>query len=96
MDKELLPQDGSPQLQISIRGKKYDVVEDNLIWIFQELGLIRFSNKFCWNGECKNCVVSFKIGEEGEVTTDRACRTPAQNGMIIVDMPAQFYAREND
>ena len=95
MDNALTPQDGPPQLQITIRGKKHDVAEDNLIWIFQELGMIRFSNKFCWNGECKNCVVSFKIGEEGEVVTDRACRTPAQDGMIIVEMPAQFY-READ
>jgi hypothetical protein len=91
MDTGSLPQNGPPKLQITILEKKYEVVEDNLIWIFQELGMIRFSNKFCWNGECKNCVITFKIGAGVEATTERACRTPAQDGMMITDLPAQFY-----
>lgn len=89
-----LPQQGPPTLQITILKKTYQVPEDNLIWIFQELGLIRFSNKFCWNGECKNCVMTFKLGQNGEEITERACRTPAQEGMIIIDLPGQFYKSE--
>jgi hypothetical protein len=91
MNTGSLPQNGPPHLQITILGKKVEVAEDNLIWIFQELGMIRFSNKFCWNGECKNCVITFKIGEAGEVRTERACRTPAQEGMMVTDLPTQFY-----
>jgi hypothetical protein len=87
------PQNGPPKLKITILEKEYEVAEDNLIWIFQELGMIRFSNKFCWNGECKNCVITFKIGTSGEERTDRACRTPTQEGMIITDLPAQFYSK---
>ncbi len=95
MDNGLTPQNGPPQLQITILGKKFEVAEDNLIWIFQELGMIRFSNKFCWNGECKNCVITYKMGEAGDLCTDRACRTPAQEGMIITDLPSQFYSSDD-
>ena len=91
MEQTSSPQSGPSALQITLQGKVCHVQEDNLIWIFQEMGLIRFSNKFCWNGECKNCVVTFKIGPGGEGITERACRTPAQEGMIITDMPGQFY-----
>lgn len=87
------PQSGPVTLQITLQGKVCHVQEDNLIWIFQEMGLIRFSNKFCWNGECKNCVVTFKIGPGGEEITERACRTPAQDGMIVTEMPTQFYKK---
>ena len=96
MDTDSLPQNSPPLLQITILGKKYEVAEDNLIWIFQELQMIRFSNKFCWNGECKNCVITFKIGEAGETITERACRTPAQAAMIITDLPTQFYNSGRD
>lgn len=95
MEQTFSPQNGPPTLQITLQGKVVDVQEDNLIWIFQEMGLIRFSNKFCWNGECKNCVVTFKIGPDGAEITERACRTPAQEGMIVTDMPGQFYKELN-
>lgn len=95
MEQTFSPQNGPPTLQITLQGKVVDVQEDNLIWIFQEIGLIRFSNKFCWNGECKNCVVTFKIGPDGAEITERACRTPAQEGMIVTDMPGQFYKELN-
>ncbi|MBI3802729.1 MAG: (2Fe-2S)-binding protein [Nitrospirae bacterium] len=93
MDSTSSPQSGPPSLQITIQGKACRVEEDKLIWIFQEMGLIRFSNKFCWNGECKNCTVTFKTGPEDPEVTERACRTPAQEGMIITDMPTLFYKR---
>lgn len=88
------PQNGPATLRITILGKPYDVAEDNLIWIFQELGMIRFSNKFCWNGECKNCVITFKMRSNEEEVTERACRTPAQEGMTITGLPAQFYKND--
>lgn len=87
----LTAQSGPGTLKITILGKVYDVPEDNLIWIFQDLGMIRFSNKFCWNGECKNCPITFKRRLNGAEVTEQACRTRAQEGMIITDMPAQFY-----
>lgn len=91
MEDPSSPQAGPPSLRIVILGKDYLVAEDKLIWIFQDLGLIRFSNKFCWNGECKNCTIRFKRNPLGEETTERACQTPAQEGMIITDAPVEFY-----
>jgi hypothetical protein len=85
------PQSGPPTLHLTILGEEYLVPKDNLIWIFQDLGLIRFSSKFCWNGECKNCPVRFKLSPDGEEITERACQTPAQEGMMIVELPGEFY-----
>ncbi|HEY5599813.1 MAG TPA: 2Fe-2S iron-sulfur cluster-binding protein [Candidatus Manganitrophaceae bacterium] len=89
----MLSQSGPGTLKITILEKVHYVPEDNLIWIFQDLGLIRFSNQFCWNGECKNCPVTFKLTSDGGEITERACRTPAQEGMIIIDMPGKFYKK---
>ncbi|MFQ5949872.1 MAG: 2Fe-2S iron-sulfur cluster-binding protein [Nitrospiria bacterium] len=77
-------------LQLIILGKEYHVPEDQLIWIFQDLGFIQLSSRFCWNGDCKNCVISYRT-PSGEETTERACRTSARDGMIITHMPSKYY-----
>jgi len=89
------PQSGPPVYRIVILDKEYVVPEDKLIWIFQDLGLIRSPSRFCWNGDCKNCPVSFKVGPEGEEVTERACQTAVEEGMIITKMPGEFYRRNH-
>jgi len=85
------PQSGPPAYRISILGQEYLVPDDKLIWIFQDLGMIRHASKFCWNGDCKNCVIRFKPGPNSEEITERACQTSAIEGMSITEMPREFY-----
>ncbi|MFY9268535.1 MAG: 2Fe-2S iron-sulfur cluster-binding protein [Candidatus Manganitrophaceae bacterium] len=93
MGQTFSPQSQPGLVQITLQGKVCRVPEDHLIWIFQDLGLIRFSNKFCWNGDCNNCVVTFKLEPAGKEITERACQTPAQEGMIVTQMPTGFYKK---
>ncbi|MBI1823873.1 MAG: hypothetical protein HY200_00155 [Nitrospirae bacterium] len=77
---------------ISIMGKSYQVAKDKLLYVFQDLDLLRARNKFCWNGECKNCTISFSTSSDPAVIiTERACQTTASEGLRVVEMPEAFY-----
>ena len=78
-------------IEISILGKSYRVEEDFLLWIFQKLGMVRFYSQFCWNAECNNCPVTFKLNTEDPEHTQKACRTRAVSGMMVTAMPEEFY-----
>ncbi len=80
-------------LQLTILGKEYQVAEDRLIWIFQDLGFLQSASRFCWNGDCKNCTITY-LTSAGEKSTERACQTTAQDGMIITNMPTEYYREE--
>jgi len=81
-----------PQLiEITILGKPYRVEEDYLLWIFQKFGMVRFFSQFCWNAECNNCPVTFKLNPHEPEQKKKACRTLASPGMIITAMPEEFY-----
>ncbi|MHB8482423.1 MAG: 2Fe-2S iron-sulfur cluster-binding family protein [Nitrospiria bacterium] len=77
---------------ITIMGKPYLVPKDKLLYVFQDLGLLRTRNKFCWNGECKNCTISFRETPGSSIViTERACQTTATEGLCVIDMPDEFY-----
>jgi len=80
---------------ITILGKSYIVPRDRLLYVFQDLDYLRARNKFCWNGECKNCVITFKASTESSVLiTERACQTSASEGLCVTDMPGNFYKKK--
>ncbi len=77
---------------ITIMGKPYLVPKDKLLYVFQDLEMLLTRNKFCWNGECKNCTISFRETSDSPVViTERACQTTATEGLCVVDMPGEFY-----
>ena len=78
-------------IEITILGKPYKVEEDYLLWIFQKFGMVRFYSQFCWNAECNNCPVTFRLNPQEPEQTKKACRTMARSGMIVTAMPEEFY-----
>jgi aerobic-type carbon monoxide dehydrogenase small subunit (CoxS/CutS family) len=79
-------------VRINILGKTYVVPKDKLLYVFQDLKLLRSRNKFCWNGECKNCTISFQPEPDSSFQiTERACQTTAVEGLEVTNMPAEFY-----
>ena len=78
-------------IEITILGKPCKVEEDYLLWIFQKFGMVRFYSQFCWNAECNNCPVTFKLNPQEPEQTKKACRTMACPGMIVTAMPEEFY-----
>jgi hypothetical protein len=80
---------------ISIMGKNYQVVKDKLLYVFQDLDFLRARNKFCWNGECKNCTISFSTSADpSHIVTERACQTTASEGLRVTEMPENFYLKK--
>ena len=84
--------DTSQKTAISIMGKEYLVDRnETLIFALMDLGFMRYTNKFCWNGECENCMVYLKLSAESEVCFTKACQTKIDSGLSVVQMPSTFY-----
>ena len=80
------------KVSVTIMGKPYLVPKDKLLYLFQDLEMLRTRNKFCWRGECKNCAISFRENSGSPVIiTERACQTTATAGLCVINMPDEFY-----
>lgn len=73
-------------IEIEICGEIRRVPENNsLLRCFQFLSMETISyGDFCWNGDCRNCQVSFKNGEKEKSAL--ACRTKVEAGMKIINL----------
>ena len=71
-------------IEISIKGKRVEVPENNtLLRCFQFLSLESISyGEFCWNGDCLNCQVWIKNGDKEKALI--SCRAKVEEGMEIV------------
>ncbi len=73
---------------IRIKGKAYQVPENNSVMRgFQFLEADLSMAKFCWNGECENCLFSFTVPEGKTAINSLACRETAVEGMEIRQLP---------
>lgn len=83
------------KVTISIMGKSYLVPKDKLLYVFQDLDFLRARNKFCWNGDCKNCTISFSTTSDSPIIiTERACQTTATEGLCVTNMPENFFLKK--
>ena len=73
-------------VEIEILGEKREVPENNLILrCFQFLSMETISyGDFCWNGDCANCQVWIRNGEQEKAVL--SCRTDVKENMQIVRM----------
>jgi len=71
-------------IEIHINGKPYRVPDNNLLLrCFQYICLEEVScGRFCWNQECKTCVIAYELSS-GEEKTGLSCQTMAADGMKI-------------
>jgi hypothetical protein len=77
-------------VQITILGRVVNVPEKNrLLRCFQYLSINTISyGDFCWNGECTNCQVWYRMEGQNE-ESDRpalSCRLECQEGMEITKL----------
>ena len=74
-------------ISLEIMGREVNVPEKNrLLRCFQYLSINTISyGDFCWNGECTNCQVWFRMQGQNE-QADRpalSCRLECEEGMVI-------------
>jgi len=74
------------EIRIRIGGKEILVPENNtLLRILQHLAFEISYSRFCWNGECQNCLVSYRSGKTEKKAL--ACRVKVTEGMEISRLP---------
>jgi len=85
MDDSLLD-DYEKEIRIRIGGKDFLVPENNtLLRIFQHLAFEISYGRFCWNGDCHNCLFSYRSGADEKKAL--ACRVKVTEGMEISELP---------
>jgi hypothetical protein len=74
-------------IRVVILGKTFQVPENNLLlrqmqFVSADVGY----GRYCWNGECRNCEVRYRVGPEGPEHSALACRIKGQESMRITQL----------
>jgi hypothetical protein len=72
---------------IVILGKRFEVPANNLLlrqmqFVAADIGY----GQYCWNGECRNCEVTYCLAAQGAEASALACRVKGQAGMRITKL----------
>ena len=74
-------------VEIEVLGRRVRVPERNsLLRCFQYLSLQSISyGDFCWNGDCTNCQVWYRDGDQtaAQEKTALACRFDVRDGLVV-------------
>ena len=74
------------EIRIRIAGKEFLVPENNtLLRILQHLAFEISYSRFCWNGDCHNCLFSYRSGAMEKRAL--ACRIKVTEGMEVCELP---------
>lgn len=95
-DKEAFLRPYEGKVRVRIRGREFEVPEDNkLLRIFQYLSE-HFEldvGRFCWNAECHTCMVRF-VDPQGRRRTALACQKKVFDGMEVLGVPRSIRIKD--
>src|SRR5205085_6810708 len=78
----------SKLVPIHYKGKQYMVPENNtLLRALQYLNPEVAYGNFCWNGDCRNCVIVIRRDLQSQEVTAIACLTKVVPGLHIMKLP---------
>ncbi|HET6277334.1 MAG TPA: hypothetical protein VFG08_00975 [Candidatus Polarisedimenticolia bacterium] len=78
----------SKLIPITINGRIYKVPENNtLLRILQHMKCELSYNKFCWNGDCRNCAFRYVSRRTGKEVEALGCQMRCFTNMVIVRPP---------
>ncbi len=71
-------------IPIVVLGKRLEVPENNILlrqlqYVCPEIGM----GKYCWNGECRYCEISYQVERDGPRVGGLACLVKARAGLRI-------------
>ncbi len=73
-------------IRVRIGGREFLVPENNtLLRILQHLSCEISYSRFCWNGDCHNCIFAYRSGPLEKKAL--ACRVKVAEGMEILELP---------
>jgi len=74
------------EILVRIGGREFLVPENNtLLRILQHLSCEISYSRFCWNGDCHNCIFAYRSGAMDKKAL--ACRVKVAEGMEITHLP---------
>jgi hypothetical protein len=76
---------------IVVAGKELQVPENNLL--LRQLSYVApdiSSGRYCWNGECRYCEVSYRTETRGAEQSALACRLKGQSGMRVTKLALEM------
>lgn len=78
----------SKLVPIIYKGKEYMVPENNtLLRVLQYLNPEVAYGNFCWNGDCRNCLIVIRREADSQEVTAVACLTKVVPGLHIMKLP---------
>ena len=84
--EDSLLDDYEKEIRIRIGGKEFLVPENNtLLRVLQHLAAEMSYHRFCWNGECHNCLFTYRTGHLER--QGLGCRVKVTDGMEIQRLP---------
>jgi hypothetical protein len=71
-------------IPIVVLGRRLEVPENNLLlrqlqYVCPEIGM----GRYCWNGECRYCEISYQVERSGPVMGGLACLLKATPGLRV-------------
>ena len=78
-------------IRIVVVGRELQVPENNLL--LRQLSYAApdiSSGRYCWNGECRYCEVSYRTGVRGTEQSALACRVKGQEGMRLTKLALEM------
>ena len=78
-------------ITIAVLGKRFFVPEGNLLlrqmqFVAPDIGF----GRYCWNGECRYCEISFRLKPDGPDVSGLACLVQGTNGMRVTKAAAEI------
>jgi len=78
----------SKLIPIHYKEKQYMVPENNtLLRVLQYLNSEVAYGNFCWNGDCRNCLIVIRREVDSQEVTAVACLTKVVPGLHIIKLP---------
>ncbi|HSE39478.1 MAG TPA: 2Fe-2S iron-sulfur cluster-binding protein [Acidobacteriota bacterium] len=78
----------SKLIPIFYQGKEYMVPENNtLLRVLQYLNPEVAYGNYCWNGDCRNCMITIRRSDDSQEVTAVGCLTKAVPGLQIIRLP---------
>jgi len=78
-------------IPIEVLGRRFEVPENNLL--LRQLAFVASDiawGRYCWNGECRYCEVSYRTENRGAEQSALACRVKGLAGMRVTKMALEM------
>lgn len=78
-------------IPLTILGRTFEVPENNLL--LRQMSFVAEDiswGRYCWNGECRYCEVTYRRESDGAELTALACRTRGVAGMSLTKVAPEI------